>query len=247
MIRNHFAHRFSALLVTVILFFSGCAGGSGGFPVDEIFRSVLTAPGAGLDQQTVAAGLKEALRIGTDRTVSSTARIDGFLANTLIRIVVPEQLAPMAGVLRTVGLGSQVDALEVSMNRAAELAASEARTVFVDAITGMTLADAFSILKGGDTAATDYFRDRTGDTLRARFDPIVAAKMEEVGLYRLYGQLTNAYAALPLTTKPPLDLGDYVTEKSLEGLFTVLGAEEKRIREDPAARTTELLRKVFQK
>ncbi len=238
---------FSTLLALVVLFLNGCAGGTGGFPVDEIFRSVLTAPGTGLDQQTVASGLKEALRIGTERTVASTGRVDGFLANALIRIAVPDQLASMASVLRTVGLGSQVDALEVSMNRAAELAAKEARTVFVDAITGMTLADAFGILNGGETAATDYFRDRTGDTLRARFDPIVAAKMEEVGLYRLYGQLTSAYTALPLATKPPIDLGDYVTEKSLDGLFTVLGTEETRIREDPAARTTELLRKVFQK
>jgi hypothetical protein len=236
---------FQTLLVLLPLSLGGCADFGGGFPGDAIMRSVLSSPDSALDERTVAAGLKEALRIGTDRTVSSTARVDGFLANALIRIVLPDQLAPMGGMLRTVGLGSQVDALEVSMNRAAELAAGEAREIFVDAISRMTLTDAFNILNGGDSAATTYFRDRTEDTLRNRFRPVINQKMNEVGLYRLYGQLVAAYTAIPLATEPPINLSDYVTEKSLDGLFAILAQEETRIRRDPAARTTELLRKVF--
>jgi Protein of unknown function (DUF4197) len=198
-----------------------------------------------LDEETVARGLREALRIGTGRAVERTSRIDGFLADELIRIHLPEELQDMAAALRRIGFSRQVDELEVAMNRAAEKAAGEARVIFVDAVTGMSIADAFGILRGGDTAATDYLRERTADRLRQRFHPIVRDKMEDVGLYRSYNQLAEAYNALPFTRKPALLLDDYLTEEALDGLFTTLGQEERRIREDPIARTTELLRKVF--
>ncbi len=235
----------NCLLFALLLALAGCAEFQG-MSGSDIFQAVLSpSTGTALDEQTVASGLKEALRVGTERTVEVTSKPDGFLANPLIHIALPEQYQTMARALRTMGLGSQVDALEDSMNHAAELAAGEAKTVFIDAISQMTLADAYGILNGGDTAATDYFRDRTSGTLRNRFQPIVESKMGEVGLYRTYNQLMDSYTALPLTTKPPLDLDEYVTEKSLDGLFTVLSQEEQKIREDPAARTTELLRQVF--
>ncbi len=233
------------LLPLSLLMHAGCGDLSGGLSPEEVFRAVLSTPDRPLDAATVAAGLKEALQVGTERTVLATSSVDGFLANQLIRIVLPEQFETMGKALRAVGFGSQVDALEVAMNRAAERAAGEAKAVFWDAIRQMSVADAFGILNGGDTAATNYFRDRTEATLRSRFQPIVEQKMGEVGLYRIYEDVVDRYRTIPFVTTPPLDLGDYVTDKSLDGLFVVLAQEEKRIREDPVARTTELLRQVF--
>ncbi len=198
-----------------------------------------------LDEQTVAAGLREALRIATERTVISTSKLDGFLGNALIRIVMPEQFEVAAKTLRTVGFGKQVDELEIGMNRAAERAAGEATKVFLNAITQMTLEDAFSILNGGENAVTNYFRSHTEESLHERFKPIVTEKMSEIGLYKIYNGLTDYYNKLPLVTTPALDLDEYVTQHALNGLFTILGQEEKRIRTDPLARTTDLLRRVF--
>jgi hypothetical protein len=235
--RSHHRIRCAALaLCAVFLLVAGTAWGMG---KKSAVQEAL------LDEQTVAAGLKEALRIATERTVTSTSTLDGFLGNALIRIVMPEQFETVAKTLRTVGLGKQVDELEVGMNRAAERAAGEATEVFLNAITQMTLQDATSILKGGENAVTNYFRTHTEESLHERFKPIVTDKMSEVGLYNVYNGLTDYYNKLPLVTSPALDLDEYVTQHALNGLFTVLGQEEKRIRTDPVARTTELLRRVF--
>jgi hypothetical protein len=232
-----------ALSIALALLLSGCAGLDPGI-LDAVLQGAQGGGGV-LDERTVAAGLREALRVGTERSVASTSRSGGYLQNPLIRIEPPEQLAPMLRGLRAVGFARQVDELEVAMNRAAERAAGEALDVFVGAIGRMTISDALGILRGGDTAATDYFQDRTSDALVARFTPIVDQKMQEVGLYRIYQDLGRAYAALPLATKPSLDLRAHVTDRAVAGLFTVLAQEETRIRQDPAARSTELLRKVF--
>ncbi len=210
-----------------------------------LLQNLMGGPAPVLDDATVGSGLKEALQVASGRAVASGSRADGFLGNQLIRIALPSQLGPMAQALRLVGYGGQLDALEVGMNRAAEQASGEAKEVFLDAIGKMTLQDVQGILKGGDTAATEYFRRQTSDTLRVRFRPIVARKLEGIGLYDQYNQLLGTYAALPLAGKPNLDLDDYVTEKGLDGLFTLLGQEEQAIRRNPAARTTDLLQKVF--
>ena len=224
----------------VLLAAVGCAS------LQNVDLGDVVGDGGELDEATVTAGLKEALKVGSERTVVSTSAVDGFLGNALIRIALPEQLTSAASTLRSVGLGTYVDELETAMNRAAEQAAGEARQILWDAVTAMTIADAFAILRGHDTAATEYFRDRTAEVLRARFAPIVQQKTASVGLGRLYGQLTAAYENLPLTGKPELvDLDDYVTDEALDGLFTVLAQEEREIRRDPAARTTDLLRRVF--
>ncbi|MFH1279436.1 MAG: DUF4197 domain-containing protein [Candidatus Eisenbacteria bacterium] len=228
-------------IVAALFLVAGCTGS------DLNIGDMLGGSGGPLDEPTVAAGLKEALRVGTERTVSSTSVVDGYLGNALIRIALPEQFETAAGALRTIGLGGKVDELEIAMNRAAEKAAGEAKGVFWDAIVQMTLTDAFGILNGGDAAATEYFRGRTSEELRARFRPIVETKMNEVGLYRAYESALSAYTAIPFTSKPEVDLEEHVTNKALDGLFHVLADEEKRIRQDPAARTTDLLRKVFGK
>ena len=229
----------------MLLFLSGCASLQG--DLADILSSGPGGEGA-LDEGTVIAGIKEALEIGTERTILATSRLDGYLGNRLIRITIPQQLESVASTLRQVGLGSRVDELEIGMNRAAELAAAEARDVFWDAIAGMTVSDAFGILEGGDTAATEYFRERTRDRLYGRFHPIVQGKMDEVGLSRIYSSVADTYNDLPIGgTSPLVDLDEYVTERALSGLFTVLAEEERKIRRDPLARTTDLLRRVFGK
>ncbi len=230
------------LPVALILASSGCAS------LQESVGDILdTGSGDGeLDESLVIDGIREALRVGTQNTVNSTSRLDGYLGNELIRIAMPEQLESMASTLRTVGLGAYVDELETGMNRAAELAAAEARDIFWNAIRDMTIADAFAILNGDDTAATEYFRRQTGDDLRERFHPIIEQKIEEIGLSRMYGRAADAYNSISFAGAPELvDLDEYVTDRALGGLFVVLAQEEQKIREDPAARTTELLRKVF--
>jgi len=231
------------LLIAPAVLALGCAA------LQEDLSGVLAGGAAGsgsLDETTVIAGLKEALRVGTGNTVLSTSKVDGFLANQLIRIAIPDQLQSAASTLRSIGLGSQVDELETGMNRAAELAAAEAREIFWSAITGMTVSDAFGILKGNDTAATEYFRGRTIEQLRERFRPIVEQKIGQIGLSRVYGRISAAYNNIaPAGSERLVDLDDYVTEKALGGLFTVLGQEERKIRQDPLARTTDLLRRVF--
>ena len=233
----------SALVLISVFAILGCA------TLPENLADILdTGPGdeGALDESTVIAGIREALRVGTQNTVLSTSRLDGYLGNQLIRIAIPEQLESVASTLRQVGLGGQVDELEIGMNRAAEHAAAEAREVFWNAIAGMTVSDAFGILDGGDTAATEYFRSRTEDALYNRFRPIVQEKMEEVGLSRIYATVAETYNSLPLAgTTQLIDLDEYVTDRALAGLFTVLAQEEQKIRRDPLARTTDLLRKVF--
>jgi hypothetical protein len=244
---------YSSILLACSLFLVfpvvGCVEMSGGELADNVFRTLSTsgAATAGLDESTVAAGLKEALQVGSERAVSATSQTNGFLSNDLIRIAMPDELSMMAKTLRSIGFGGQVDAFEVGMNRAAERASAEAKPVLVDAVSQMTLTDAMGILQGGDTAATDYFRGKTSDTLRAKFTPIIKEKMGQVGLYNQYNQLMSSYTALPLVSKPTFDLDTYVADQGLDGLFTVLAQEEQSIRSNPAARTTELLKKVFAK
>ena len=198
-----------------------------------------------LDEATIAAGLKEALTIGTERSSSQTSKLDGFYRNPAIQIVVPDQYSDVARTLRDFGLGSYVDDFEEKMNRAAERASGEAIDVFAAAIRQMSISDAVGILNGPDNAATEYFRRTTSTELTARFQPIVTAKMQEVGVYNVYEDLVSKYNALPIQKPEAVDIDEYVTQKTLDGLFHVLEGEEKRIREDPVARTTELLRKVF--
>jgi hypothetical protein len=218
------------------------ARGSGAFVAFAALALGCTTPGS---ESSDASGVKEALRVATERAVRSTAQPDGFLGNPQIRIGLPGALGKLASALRKVGMGEQVDELEVAMNRAAEEAAGQAAPVFVDAIASMTFQDAAGIVTGGDTAATDYFERTTSDPLRARFRPIVEQAMQHVGLAQRYDRLLARYDALPFASKLNLDLPGYVTEQTLEGLFHVVGEEERRIRTNPAARTTELLQQVF--
>jgi hypothetical protein len=201
----------------------------------------------GLSDEKVAAGLKEALHIGTENTVNLTGKMDGYFRNEAIKILMPEKLRTLEKGLRTVGYGSQIDEFVVSMNRAAERAAPQAKEIFWEAIKAMSFDDARKILGGNETAATDYFKGKTTTKLTAAFKPIIDKSMNEVGVTRQYKELVGNFQTIPFAKTESFDLDHYVTDKSLFGLFYVLGQEEKKIRTNPAARVTDLLKEVFGK
>jgi len=200
-----------------------------------------------LSDEKVVAGLKEALQVGTENTVNLTGKTDGYFLNEAIKILMPEKLRTLEKGLRTVGYGPQVDEFVLSMNRAAEQAAPQAKQIFWDAIKAMSFEDARKIWGGNETAATDYFKGKTSDKLAAAFKPIVDKSMNEVGVTRQYKELVGRFQAIPFAKTESFDLDHYVTDKSLAGLFYVLGQEEKKIRTNPAARVTDLLKEVFGK
>jgi len=223
--------------------------------IDDIMKSVdklpKSAPAGSTvgapDEKTNAAGIKEALAVGTENAVQSLSRKDGYFGNAAVKILMPSSLQKVAEVARTVGYQKQVDEFILSMNRAAEAAAPLASRYFGDAIRDMTLQDVQGILTGGNTAATEYFRRKTNDKLYKAFKPVVSQKVGEVGATRAYKSMMGQYESVPLMGKQSLDLDDYVTRKSLDGLFHMVGEEEKKIRTNPAARTTDLLKTVFGK
>lgn len=201
-----------------------------------------------LDYNTVIAGLKEALSVGSERAVSAVSKPDGYLSNELIRIAMPPQLKQASDLMRKFGLSSYADTFEESMNHAAEKAAPEATALIIDAINDMSIEDANKILKGSDDAATQYFREKTTSQLTNLFRPTIDASLNKVGTTKYYNDLTDKVAAIPLIGENiDMNLTDYVTEQALDGLFAMIALEEKKIREDPAARTTELLKQVFGK
>ena len=199
------------------------------------------------DGSTPTDGLREALKVGTSRAVESLGKVDGYLGRDDVRIRMPEKFEPLADALGLVGRGDLVDEFVTSMNRAAEAAAPVAREVFLDSIREMTFDDAMTILRGEAHEATDFFREHAGPRLAERFRPIVDGRLDEVGATQDFNELVDEVNRLPFLKKPVFDLGDYVTTRALDGLFLTLAREEERIREDPAARTTALLKKWFAK
>lgn len=195
--------------------------------------------------ETIVSGLKEALQISTGSAVAMTGKPDGYFRNDAIKILMPEKLRTIGNGLRAAGMGQNVDDFELSMNRAAEKAAPEAGAIFLSAIRDMTLEDGRAILTGGNTAATDFFRTKTSASLTAAFRPIVGRAMEETGVTRQYRQLSAGIPAIPFVRTEAFNIDDYVLSKSLDGLFYMVAQEEKRIRTDPAARVTSLLKEVF--
>ena len=193
-------------------------------------------------ESRVAMGLREALTVGAENAVARTGRLDGFFANEAIKILMPDRLRRVETGLRAVGYGPKVDEFILAMNRAAERAAAAAKPIFWDAIRSITIEDARSILTGGETAATDYFRNRTEEGLATAFRPIVEQATGEFGVTRQYKELVQG---LPFGAIQAPDIDEYVVAKTLDGLFFVLGEEERKIRKDPAARITAILREVF--
>lgn len=198
-----------------------------------------------LDNDTIVSGLKEALSVGTRGAVTSVSRTDGYFSNEMIKILLPEKIRNVADVLRKVGYQKQVDDFVLAMNRAAEKAAPQATDYFVGAIKQMTVDDGRKILNGGNTAATDYFKSKTSDKIYTAFKPIVKQSMDQVGVARAYKNMMSSYSSVPFVKTESLDVDHYVTTKALDGLFYMVGQEEQKIRTNPVARTTDLLKKVF--
>ena len=197
-----------------------------------------------LPEDKIISGLKEALEVGTGRAVALCGRHDGFMKNEAIRILLPPKLQPIGKGMRLLGMGEQVDDLEIGMNRAAEQATPQAKQIFIAALKKMTIEDARGILSGNDTAATDYFRRATSADLTTAFTPIVHQTMQKVGLIRQYNNvIKSAPGGSALANE--FDFDQYVVGRTLDGIFVMLGEEEKKIRKDPAAQTTELLKEVF--
>jgi hypothetical protein len=193
----------------------------------------------------IVQGLKEALEIGTTRAIEKVSLVDGYYKNPEIKIPLPGAVKKVEKILRVAGYGKYVDAFETSMNRAAERAAPEAQSIFSDSIKEMKFEDAKKILNGRENEATLYFKEKTYEKLEAVFKPIVNKSMSEVGTTRDYQALDAKIKTIPYAGKRSFDLDQYVTDKSLDGLFSMLGKEESKIRKDPAARGTALLKKVF--
>ena len=199
---------------------------------------------SGLSTSKISAGLKQALQVSTGNAVARTGKPDGFFRNEAIKILLPEKLATIGQGMRMLGMGAPVDELEVGMNRAAEQAIPKAKAIFLSSLEKMTFDDARKILTGGDTAATEYFKRTSSSELTTAFSPIVHQSMENVGVIKKYDALVQSEPRIS-SLAGDLDLDKYVVGKTLDGLFYVLGQEEKKIRSNPAAQTTNLLKEVF--
>jgi hypothetical protein len=230
-----FGHLAGSLVCLALLLGSVCAH------TGELYRPEQFGSG---DSELVA-GLKEALSVGTKSAVELVSQVNGYFTNELIKIIMPDQLEKAANTLSTIGFRNQVEEFVLSMNRAAEKAAPEALGIFMEAVKAMSFEDAKNILGGGDTAATDYFKEKTSENIYEAFSPIISSSMEEVGVTQRFKEIMDKYSTLPFVKDVAIDLDDYVTNKALDGLFFMVGEEEKKIRTDPAARVTDLLKKVF--
>jgi hypothetical protein len=199
----------------------------------------------GLTEKDAADGIREALVKGTGNSVALVSKVDGYFLNPEIKIPFPENEKTIESKLRAIGLGSKVDEMILTINRAAEDASKSAQPIFVSAITGMNISDALQIIKGKNDAATQYLSKTTTPELKTKFSPVIKSSLDKVDATRMWAELITAYNQLPFVTKKNPDLTAYVTDKAISGLFTMIAKEELKIRQNPAARTTELLKKVF--
>jgi hypothetical protein len=209
----------------------------------QILEGVGTNTG-GLTTTEIASGLKEALSVGTNNGTSRLSSLDGFFANAAIKILMPPEAQKVESTLRSVGLGNVVDKAVLAMNRAAEDAARSAGTIFLNSIRQMTITDAVNILRGGNTAATNYFKQKTTDALMNAFRPSIQNALVKVNATKYWNDVFTVYNQFS-TNKVNTDLTAYVTQRAVDGIFYEIGQEEMRIRQNPAARVTDLLKRVF--
>ena len=224
------------------------------FDWGEVLKGVTSKPASettttsgveALSTTDINAGLKEALTRGAETAVTQLGQEDGFFGNPALKIPLPPSLQKAEKAMRMLGMGKQADELVLSMNRAAEAAVPEAKTLLVDAVKDMTLEDAKGILTGGKTSATDFFRKKTEDKLTERFGPIVKATTDKVGLAQQYNQYAGMAAQFNLIDKKQASVEQYVTQQALDRLYTVIGENEAAIRTNPLQAGSDLLKKVF--
>jgi hypothetical protein len=214
------------------------------FNLGKLFEKVGGKSG-GLSENEIVQGLKEALNVGISHGSAEASKVDGFFKNELIKVAVPPEAQKVAETLRKMGLGSEVDKFTLALNRAAEDAAKKSKPIFVKAITSMTVPDALGILKGQDDAATQYLKKSTNDELFKTFFPVVDSTLNLNKATEYYADIVKTYNQIPLVKKVNPNLKEYATQKTIDGLYVLIAQEEKKIRENPGARVTELLKKVF--
>ena len=225
------------LYIGALLIFCSCA------ELNSAIQS--TQPQDKLTESDVVSGLRAALEKGIQTAAADASKENGYFGNTLIKIPFPPDAKNVETKLRKIGMGSEVDKFVLSMNRAAEKASAKSVEVFVGAIRQMTVQDAWGILKGEQDAATQYLRNTTGTQLTNEFEPIVSDALDQVNATKYYTDLVTTYNKIPFITKVNPDLDAYATELAIDGLFTLVAQEEAKIRKDPVARTTDILKKVF--
>jgi hypothetical protein len=232
-------------LMIIILTIQSCAGQKINF--GKVLDGVLsqTKGGEKLSNDDVVLGLKEALKVGINKGADSASKTNGFYLNPKIKIPFPPEVQRVENALRKIGLGGEVDKFVVSLNRGAEEAAKEAKPIFVNAILSMSFSDAWSILRGDKNAATMFLKRTTSTNLIQVFLPVMDKALQKTQATKYYTDLATTYNALPFTQKVNPDLKGYATQKAIDGLFILVEQEEARIRENPLARTTEILKRVF--
>jgi Protein of unknown function (DUF4197) len=226
--------------LTILLF--SCAEMSS---VLEEVNSATSSGGNPLTNTEVIGGLKEALTVGTNNSTALTSKLDGFYKNPEIFIPFPPEVQKVKEKVEMLGMKKQVDDFVMTMNRAAETASKEAAPIFINAITSMTISDGFAILKGENNAATNYLRQKTSSQLRVKFNPVVKNAIGEVGVTKYWNPIITTYNKIPFIEKKNANLEDYITTKAMSGLFLMIEKEEKKIRINPLARVTDILKRVF--
>ena len=231
------------IFLAAIFFLMLSLGSFGQFPIS--IKQIIDPAKSGLTEKDASAGIREALVKASGESVKVVSQVNGYFGNPAIKIPFPQEAKDVETKLRAIGLGSQVDDVIASINRAAEDAAKSAEPVFVAAINGMSISDAINIVKGSNDAATRYLEKTTSPELKAKFSPIIKTSLDKVEATRLWAEVIKQYNQIPFVKKQNPDLTAYVTDKAISGLFTMVAREEAKIRKDPAARATELLKKVF--
>ncbi len=229
-----------SVLVTVWLL--GCSSAQINQAISDANK---TLGGSQLTSAEVAEGLKEALIKGISTGSDQASKLDGYFKNPQIKIPFPPEVKKVEDKLRQIGLGGEVDKFVMTLNRGAEDAAKEAKPIFIAAIKSMTIQDAWGILRGDKDAATQYLMRTTSPQLKEKFQPVIENSLNKVNATKYYGDIVNTYNKVPFVEKVNPDLNEYATSKAIEGLFSLIAIEEGKIRDNPAERTTELLKKVF--
>ena len=230
--------------IAYVFILGACTSAQINQTIGDVNKTLGGSP-APLTTAEVAQGLKEALIKGISTGSDLVSQVDGYFKNPQIRIPFPPEVKKVEDRLRQIGLGAEVDKFVVTLNRGAEDAAKEAKPIFIEAIRSMTIQDAWSILKGESDAATQYLKRTTSGLLKEKFKPVIQNSLNKVNATRYYGEIVSRYNQIPFVQKVNPDLDDYATDKAIEGLFMMIAKEENNIRQNPVARTTEILKRVF--